>query len=77
MKKYVSIVLVVHVAILLMVWGGLSALGVATALMLPIMGLVAWAAYSTGRNNATNLRMARRAAPETQTFHTIPGVFRG
>ena len=51
-RKIVFVVLCVHALLLLLWWGGLSTLGMAAALLLPIMGTTVWFAYQMGCNSA-------------------------
>ena len=59
MKKTIPTVLAVHVAILLLMWGGLNALGVAFLLSVPLVGCVAWLAFEQGKYSRNNSRKAK------------------
>lgn len=57
-KKLIITVLGVHTAILLFIGGGLSALGAAVMLLIPVLGTATWTAYQLGQTKAENRRRA-------------------
>lgn len=59
MKKIIPVVLSVHVAILLLMWGGLNALGVAFLLFIPLVGCIAWLAFQQGKYHQDNSKKTR------------------
>lgn len=54
MKKTIPTVLSIHIAILLLMWGGINALGVAFLLSVPLIGCVAWLAFEQGKYSKSN-----------------------
>ena len=74
MKKTIAIVLVVHAAILVMIWGGLSTLGAAALLMVPFLGTCTWFAYQKGRDYKPN---RRRSKAEERPLTPAACMFRG
>lgn len=71
-KQTIFIVLVVHVAILLLISGGLNALGCAVVLGIPLIGCVSWFAYQQGKYSRDNSKKFK----ELSVAPTI-GLFRG
>jgi len=57
-RKIIPIVLATHVTILLLVGGGLSALGAAVSLSIPLVGTLIWLAYQKGQESVTNKKIA-------------------
>lgn len=74
MKKTIAIVLAVHAAILFLIWGGLSTLGAATVLMIPVMGTCTWIAYQKGRDYKDN---RRKPKINERPLSTPTSMFRG
>jgi hypothetical protein len=74
MKKTIAIVLAVHAAVLLLIWGGLSTLGTATCLMVPVLGTCTWIAYQKGRDYKPN---RRRSKAEERPLTPVACMFRG
>ena len=62
-KQVFFSVLGVHVMVLLLVWGGLSALGVAFVLSIPFVGGTAWVAYQYGKNSRGNTKRVIKEIP--------------
>ena len=52
----VLIVLTVHIIILLLIWGGLSTLGAAFILSIPLVGGTSYISFQKGRQYRTNTR---------------------
>jgi len=69
-RKLIVTVLVVHTAILLFIGGGLSALGAAAILMIPVIGTATWTAYQFGQTKAEN----RRRSVQTQQFNAFAKI---
>lgn len=64
-------VLGVHIAILLLLWGGLSALGVAFVLSIPFVGGTTWLAYQHGKECRGNTKRVIKEVP--LGFHLFRG----
>lgn len=64
-RQIVFTVLSVHIAILLLVWGGLSALGVAFILSFPLIGGTSWIAYQIGRESRVNTKRTKEISLST------------
>lgn len=54
--QIVFTVLTVHIVILLLVWGGLSALGAAFVLSIPLIGGTSYVSFQKGKQYRTNTR---------------------
>lgn len=54
--QIVFTVLTVHVIILLLIWGGLSALGAAFVLLIPLIGGTSYFSFQKGKQYRTNTR---------------------
>lgn len=74
MKRIVLIVLGVHAVILLLVCGGLSTLGIASVLILPIIGILTHIAYQAGKGCKDN---QRRLKSSEKPLSMLPALFRG
>lgn len=70
-KRVIFIVLAVHICILLLAWGGLSALGIAFVLSIPFVGGTAWFAYQLGKDSRGNSKRVIRES--TCTFQPFRG----
>jgi hypothetical protein len=71
-KQTVFIVLAIHVAILLLMSGGLNALGCAVILGIPLMGCVSWFAYQQGKYSTENNKKTKQLI-----LPRAVGLFRG
>ena len=74
MKRIVLAVLGVHALMLFLVFGGLSALGIASVLVLPIIGISSHLAYQAGKDCRDN---QRRIKPGDKPLSLLPNLFRG
>jgi hypothetical protein len=70
-RQSVFIVLAVHISILLLISGGLNALGCAVVLGIPFVGCIAWFAYQQGKYSRDNSKRVKELSSPAL------GLFRG
>jgi hypothetical protein len=61
-RQILFTVLAVHISILLLIWGGLSTLGAACILSIPLIGGTAWIGFQYGKECRENTRKQAKHA---------------
>jgi len=63
-KQTIFFVLLLHIVILLLIWGGLSCLGVAVCLAVPAVSTLVFIAYHEGQSSMENRQIRNQKIQE-------------
>lgn len=73
-KPLVAFVLALHIILLILIWGGINALGCAVLLAAPAIVVLCWISFEKGKSTRSNIRHnINNNSLEINTFRPFRG----